>query len=132
VVTSEVRRVFYPPLPPVSKGPAKQTEQWILLGQRDVDAKMDRDVIWVRPNSGRYSRLRLQVLRHDIDLRSLVIQYGNGQSETWDVGRRVRDEERGPEFDLKGGDRIITQITMTYRSLNPLSQGGVQVFGLRR
>ncbi len=115
-------------LPP----PAQGGGGWVLLGQRDVDAKLDRDVIRVARHSGRYSRLRVHVLRHDIELRDLTIEYGNGSKEAWSISRRVRDEETGPEFDLKGDSRNIRQITITYRSTNPFAHSAVQVFGLRR
>jgi hypothetical protein len=118
-----------PPPPPIARPVI--SGGWQLLGQKDVDMKLDRDVVRVGAYEGTFKRIRLKVLNHDIELRDVTIVYGNGQVDNWPVRRRIRDEEEGPVFDLSGRDRLIREVVMTYRATNPLERTSVQVWGLR-
>ena len=96
-----------------------------------MEGKLDRDVIYVGKDSGLFTKIRLKVLRHDIDLLDVKVVYGNGQVDDWRIQRRVRDEEPGPAFDLTGDQRLIREIILTYRATNPLGRTLVQVWGGR-
>ena len=116
---------YAPPL--VSRG----GPPWEMLGERRVDMKVERDVVPVGRWEGSFTKIRLKVLNHDIELRDVTIVYGNGETDQWIIRRRVRDEEPGPVFDLTGHRRVVERVIMTYRATNPFSQTTVQVWGGR-
>jgi hypothetical protein len=106
--------------------------KWELLGEKAADFRPDRDVIAVGRGEGRFSRLRIKVLRHDVDFDSIDVIYLNGQADRYDIRRKVRDEEPGFDIDLRGERRGIREIVMRYKSrLNLKGQAVVQVYGLQ-
>lgn len=120
------RQERYVPPPVVSRGPA-----WEMLGERQVNMRVERDIVPVGRWEGSFTKIRLKVLNHDIELRDVTIVYGNGETDQWVVRRRVRDEEDGPVFDLTGRRRVVERVILTYRATNPLSRTSVQVWGGR-
>jgi hypothetical protein len=113
-------------------GMAPNRPQWELLGEKVADFKPDRDIIPVGRGEGRFSKIRVKVLRHDIDLLDMKVVYLNGQVDDFRIRRRVRDEEPGVDFDLTGERRGIREIVMTYKTrLNLGGQAIVQVYGLK-
>ncbi len=124
------RRESYVPPPPAGI-PSRGGPAWEMLGERRVDLKLDRDVVQVGRWDGTFTRIRLKVINHDIELRDVTIVYGDGSVDSWPIRRRVRDEEEGPVFDLRGRRRVVREVIMTYRATNPLSRTTVQVWGGR-
>jgi hypothetical protein len=104
---------------------------WALIGQGDVDPSSSRHILRIHSDhDGRYSRIKIHVLRHDVQIGKVGIEYGNGTRESWDIGRIVKDEAGGPELDLKGRERHIRNIQVEYQAINPFSHSGIQIFGL--
>jgi len=103
---------------------------WEMLGERAVEFKTDRDVIPVGRREGRFTKIRLKVLRHDIDLLSLRVVYANGQEDEYRIDRRVRNEEEGVTFDLRGERRSIDRVIVVARTrLNLGGQAKIQIWG---
>ena len=115
------------------EAPHRDSERphWALIGQGDVDPLSDRHVLRIHPDhDGRYSRIKLHILRHDVRIGKIDIEYGNGATERWDVNKTIKDESDGPEFDLKGHERHIRKMQVEFQATNPFSHSGIQVFGL--
>lgn len=106
--------------------------KWELLGEKTAEFQLDRDVIAVQRGEGPFSKIRVKVLRHDIDLLDMKVVYGNNQIDDFRIRRRVRDEEEGVDFDLTGGRRGIREVHLTYKTrLNIGGKAVVQVYGLK-
>lgn len=88
---------------------------WELLGRREVDFKVDRDVIPVTVAEGRFKRIRLQVEGNAIDVLDLEVHFGNGEKH--DVQVRATIEQGGSTrvIDLPGEARVIKKVVMTYK-----------------
>ena len=111
---------------------AAPSQQWELLGERAVEFKTDRDVIQVGRREGRFSKIKLKVRRHDIDLLALRIVYTNGQEDEYRIDRRVRDEEDGVTFDLRGARRSIERVVVIAKTrLNLGGNAVIQIYGLQ-
>jgi hypothetical protein len=93
---------------------------WVLLGEKTVGFRIDRDVIrinqsedWYRERA--FRRIHLIAERNDIHLMSVRLVYMNGFAEDFPVDRLIRDGQ-DQEIDLRGDRRYLQQIELVYRS----------------
>jgi Protein of unknown function (DUF2541) len=101
----------------------------VLFGSQTVGFGVDRDVIRVGAEVGKFDKIRLRVLDNDIFLNEMKVVYGNGESETLAVAADVKQNTRTKWFNLKG-DRFIKEIQLVYRARpNFRGQAHVEVFG---
>ncbi len=89
---------------------------WALLGTSSVDMGLDRDVIELDHGDGPFAAIGLSVSGRDIDLRSLRVVYGNGETEALEVRALLRDGQRTRPLDLTGYRRFIRRIELVYSS----------------
>jgi hypothetical protein len=91
-------------------------QDWVQLGCQDVSFRgRDRDTIRVGRREGRFRAIRLAARGNDIEMRRLTVVYANGNPDELDVQRVVRRGSKTEALDLKGRDRAIERIDMTYR-----------------
>jgi Protein of unknown function (DUF2541) len=101
----------------------------VLFGSQTVGFGVDRDVIRVGAEVGKFDKIRLRVLDNDIYLNEMKVVYGNGESETLAVAADVKQNTRTKWFNLKG-DRFIKEIQLVYRARPGFrGQAHVEVFG---
>ncbi len=86
------------------------------LGCRKVGFIKDVDVIPVGRSAGRFRAIQLRVSRNDIEMRDLKIVYGNGQVDDVPVRSLIRAGQATRWIDLKGNQRFIKEVVMTYAS----------------
>lgn len=98
------------------RGGERDRGQWELLGDKRVGLGVDRDVINVGRREGRFEKIRLEVQDNDVFMRDLKVVYGNGEVDDIPVRELIRRGSGTRPIDLKGGDRFIDRIEMTYRS----------------
>jgi hypothetical protein len=107
---------------------------WVLLGEKEVGFRVDRDTInighredWYRER--RFRQLRFVADRSDVHMISIRLFYLNGFSENFRVDRLIRDGEDLP-LDLRGERSFIRSIEMVYRSRPDFrGQAIIRVFG---
>jgi hypothetical protein len=94
--------------------------EWVLLGQKEVGFRADRDAVvinhpadWYRDRA--FRRLHLVADRSDIHLMSVRLVYQNGFSEDFPVDRLIREGQDQP-IDLRGDRKFLQRIEMVYRS----------------
>jgi hypothetical protein len=101
----------------------------VLFGSQTVGFGVDRDVIRVGAEVGKFDKIRIRVLDNDIFLNEMKVVYANGESETLAVAADVKQNTRTKWFNLKG-DRFIKEIQLVYRARpNFRGQAHVEVFG---
>ncbi len=101
----------------------------VLFGTQSVGFGVDRDVIRVGNEIGKFDRIRLRVLDNDIFLNDLKVIYGNGEPDTIAVNTEIKKDSRTNWLNLKG-DRFIKEIQLSYRSKPSVKgQARVEVFG---
>jgi len=106
--------------------PPPSASNWILLGCRDVNWAVDRDVIRVDRREGRFSAIRLRVVGNDVRMLDLKVIYGNGAPDDIPVRAVIRAGSPSGPLDLRGRDRAIDRIQMIYAS-RPNFRGRAQV-----
>ncbi|MEW5962277.1 MAG: DUF2541 domain-containing protein [Pseudomonadota bacterium] len=101
----------------------------VLFGTQKVGFGVDRDVIRVGANVGKFDRIRLRVLDNDIFIKELKVVYANGDPDTIAVNAEIKQNSRTEWLPLKG-DRFINEIQMNYRSKPSFKgQARIEVLG---
>ena len=101
----------------------------VLFGAQYVGFGVDRDVIRVGNEIGKFDRIRLRVLDNDIHISEIKVVYANGETDALAVNADIPKNSRTNWIDLKG-DRFIKEIQMVYRSKpNFKGQARIEVFG---
>lgn len=101
----------------------------VLFGTQKVGFGVDRDVIRVGAQVGKFNRIRLRVLDNDIFISELKVVYANGESDTVAVNSEIKKNSRTDWLTLRG-DRFIQEIQMSYRSKPSFrGQARIEVFG---
>ncbi len=101
----------------------------VLFGAQYVGFGVDRDVIRVGNEIGKFDRIRLRVLDNDIFINEMKVIYANGEADSLAVNAEIPKNSRTNWIDLKG-DRFIKEIQLVYRSRPSFSgQARIEVFG---
>jgi hypothetical protein len=101
----------------------------VLFGSQTVGFGVDRDVIRVGADIGKFDKVRLRVLDNDIFLNEMKVIYANGEPDVLAVNGEIKQNTRTRWFTLKG-DRFIKEIQLTYRSRpNFKGQARVEAYG---
>ncbi len=119
-----------PPLPSKVAPGATSPAGDVLFGAKYVGFGIDRDVIRVGRQLGKFRKLRLRVLDNDIYLNKLTVIYYNGRSQDIAVDTKIERNKKTQWFDLSGDERFIDSIELSYRSKPGFrGQARVEVFG---
>ncbi|MBI1648325.1 hypothetical protein [Hyphomicrobium sulfonivorans] len=109
--------------------PGQANNGEVLFGVQDVGFLVDRDVIRVGAEIGKFDRIRLRVLRNEIFITDLKVIFDDGTTETVLSDTRIRDGRKTDWIALahKG---FIKEIQLVYRSQPKLKgQARVEIFG---
>ena len=116
--------------PPVVAPPGTVVDSGeVLFGTQTVGYAVDRDIIRVGAEIGKFDRLRLRVLDNDIFINSMKVVYLNNETEEVAYNADVKKDTRTRWIPLKG-DRFIKEIQLNYRARpNFKGQAYVEVYG---
>lgn len=111
---------------PTAVAPGTVTEAGdVLFGAQYVGFAVDRDVIRVGAEIGKFDKLRLRVLDNDVFIKDLRVIYANGDADDLAVNAEVKANTVTQWFALKG-DRFIKEVQMVYRA-KPSFKGQARV-----
>lgn len=118
-VFGELGRRGPPPGPPPM---ASSGRDWVELGCQEVTLfGKDRDTIRVGRREGRFKSIRLHVRGADVEMLDLRVIYSNGEPDDLRVRHMLRQGEFTRPMDLRGWERSIDRVEMTYRTaVNPI------------
>ena len=101
----------------------------VLFGVQDVGFLVDRDVIRVGSEIGKFNRVRLRVLKNDIHIVDLKAVYETGDLETLLTDAKIR-ADRKTDWIALNRDDFIKEFQLVYRSRPDFKgQARVEVFG---
>ncbi|MGE0701389.1 MAG: DUF2541 domain-containing protein [Hyphomicrobiaceae bacterium] len=101
----------------------------VLFGVQDVGFGIDRDVIKIGREFGKFDKIRLRVLDNEIFLNELRVVYSDGEPDVLAVAANIPANSRTNWFTLKG-DRFIKEIQLVYKSRPGFKgQARVEVYG---
>ncbi|MCR9253014.1 MAG: DUF2541 family protein [bacterium] len=114
----------------VSSSAIAQRKDWDKLGTRAVDYKLDRDVIHVGADNGRYTKLKVAVTGGALNMHKMTVHYMNGTSQNISVKHNFSRNSATRLIDLVGNKRFIKKIVFHYDTKNlARSKAKVHVFG---
>lgn len=94
---------------------AQKIGRWEKLGERTVNLTVDKDVIRCG-HKGTFTAIRFHVERAPVTFLRVVVQYANGSVDNLNFNQTVRQGGDSRYLDLRGGKRIIRDITIYYKS----------------
>jgi hypothetical protein len=101
----------------------------VMFGYKNVGFGIDRDVIKVGGDLGKFSRIRLRVLGNDVHINALRVVFVDGAEQKLAVDADIQANARSQWLEVDGS-RFIREIEMTYRSQPSLKgQARVEVTG---
>lgn len=96
---------------------AKEEAGWVKLGERQVDWKVDHDVIDVGREEGKFTQIRLRCVQGDLELYKMKVYFvHDDHTFTPDTKVHFHEGERTHSIDLPGDARTIKKIEFSYRS----------------
>jgi len=101
---------------------------WTMLGEREVNGRVDHDRIEVSRREGKFSKLTLVVLDSDLELLDLEIKFARGAAWHPAVRHVFREGDRTHVIDFPGDDRAIKYIDFKYKNLPGGGRAKVQVW----
>ena len=105
---------------------------WVRLGSKKVDFKLDRDIMQVGIADGRFAKLKLVVSGGSLNMHKMVVLYGNGSKEEIEVRHNFNGLSTTRVIDLNCNKRIIKKIMFIYDTKNASKRKAkVHVFGRR-
>ena len=104
----------------------------VLLGEKEVSFRVERDDLVVGLKEGLFSRLMFEVEKNDLEMIKVQVTYGNGKSDVIPLRHFFKEGSRSRIIDLPGGKRIIRRITFFYKTTGQLVDGRavIKVYGL--
>jgi len=87
----------------------------VMFGYQNVGFGIDRDVIKVGGEIGKFDRIRLRVLGNDVHLNTLTVLYMDGTTQDLAVDADIRANTRTSWLEVEG-TKFIREIQMSYRS----------------
>ncbi|WP_067515409.1 hypothetical protein [Endozoicomonas ascidiicola] len=105
---------------------------WKKLGERRVSFSSDRDVIHVSALRGKFDAIAFSVGKAPIYLSKIKIYFGNGQTQSLHINKRLEKGKRSVPYRLLGGDRVINKVEMNYRTaIGGHKYAEMNIFGRR-
>jgi hypothetical protein len=101
---------------------------WTMLGEREVNGRVDHDRITVGRHEGRFSRLTLVVRDSDLELIDFEIKFARGAPWHPEVKHVFREGQRTRVIDFPGDERAIRYIDFKYRNLPGGGRAKIQVW----
>jgi len=95
----------------------RRGEEWVELGCQQVSFRVDRDVVRVGRQEGRFYAIRLYARGGAVEMLDLKVIYANGEPDDIRVRHILDRGERTRPIDLRGRARSIRAIEMVYRAL---------------
>ena len=99
-------------------GAVQAANQWQLLGRQEVNFRGDHDRIDVGRREGRFKELQVRVNGAPIEMRRMVVTFGDNETFTPTVRPRFDANSKTRTIDLPGDRRAIKSIDFDYASLD--------------
>ena len=102
---------------------------WEKLGAREVDGKVDRDVIAVGREDGHFTAIQIQVDGSALEMFDIKVTFADG--ETFEPKTRLvfAKNSRSRNIDLPGNRRVIKKVEFRYGNLPGGGRAKVELWG---
>ncbi|MBX9864259.1 MAG: DUF2541 domain-containing protein [Hyphomicrobium sp.] len=87
----------------------------VMFGYQSVGFGIDRDVIKIGRDIGKFNRIRLRVLGSDVHVNALKVSFEDGSSQQFDIDADIKENTHSNWLPIDG-NRFIRDIELTYRA----------------
>jgi hypothetical protein len=101
---------------------------WVMLGQREVNGRVDHDRIEVGRHEGKFEKLTVVVLDSDLEMIDFEIKFAKGAPWHPELKQFFKEGQRTRVIDFPGDERTIKYIDFKYRNLPGGGRAKVQVW----
>ena len=101
---------------------------WVMLGEREVNGRVDHDRIEVGRHEGKFAKLTLVVLDSDLEMLDFEIKFAKGAPWHPEVRQIFKEGTRTRVIDFPGDERTIKFIDFKYKNLPGGGRAKVQVW----
>lgn len=128
-VSGDISEAETTPTPTPNPGKPVADGNDVMFGYQNVGFGLDRDVIKVGGEIGKFDRIRMRVLGNDVHINRLKVVYMDGTSEDLAVDADIRANTRTSWLEVDA-EKFIREIQMSYRSKpNFKGQARIEVTG---
>jgi len=111
---------------------AAAADDWVKLGDRYVSIDTDKDEIPVSLLKGKFTKIKLKAKGNNIFISNVTVIYSTGASDLIPVLGLLKEGEETRELDLRGKERSIKKIEMTFKRIpNLKGMAEIIVYGKR-
>lgn len=104
--------------------------KWNHIDTKKVNYRIDRDVMYVGADDGRFSKLKLRVTGGDLNMHRMIVHYVNGAPDEIQLRHTFNKRSKSRVIDLKGNKRFIKKIVFIYDTQNNENRKArIAVFG---
>ncbi len=107
-------------------------QKWENLGSKEVKDRSEQDT-WHLSGDGQFRRLKITVQHRAVRFYKLVVTYGNGAKEEFEIRNLIRAGGETRALDLNGKDRYIKKVDVWYEAYTAKrgARSQVTLFGLK-
>lgn len=95
-------------------GAALAAGRWEVLGTTNVTDRLDHDTLVVTRAQGTFKAVKLKVLGHGVEFRSMKIHFANGDVQNVELRDKIPAGGESRVIDVEGYDRGIRSIEFLY------------------
>jgi hypothetical protein len=96
----------------------KTVDNWLLLGARNVDYTLDRDVVSVEESKLSFTSLKFMVKNGTINMHKCTVHFMNGETQDIEFSNEVNKTNDGRVLELKNNTRSIEKVVFWYDTKN--------------
>ena len=90
-------------------------QDWIRLGEKDVDFNVDHDTI-VAQNKGRIREIHLRVMNAPIKFTKVVLNYKDGEKKELEFLEDLQMDKESRSITIEGDGHVIKTIDFWYET----------------
>ena len=111
---------------------ATQAGDQVLLGERHVTDRSEKDTINVGKKRGALTGLRVKVKGSAVEFKRVVVHFENGSKQVIEKNRVIGKGDKSRVIDLDGESRFVDKVVFTYEARSRGWKGAqMKLFGIR-
>lgn len=109
-----------------------QAQDRVLLGEKHVSDRTERDTITVGTKRGKFRAIQFKVTGSAVEFKRVVVHFENGSEQVFEKNRLLGKGDASRNIDLEGGKRFIEKIVFHYEARSRGWKGAdIKVWGKR-
>jgi len=108
-------------------------QSWENLGSKEVKDRSEQDTWHLGAGKGQFRRLKISVQHRAVRFYKLLVTYGNGEKQEFEIRNLIRAGGETRALDLSGVDRYINKVDVWYEAFTPRrgARSQVTLYGLK-